>query len=104
MMEALRNGAKTWVAKVLLGLVMRRSLQFWVCPAWTCRPPFKALFRQDLATVGGRALSSETYRQELNRTIQQFGQQTGNNITLEDATQARPRQAGAGPHDFADCP
>ena len=84
MMEALREGAKTWVAKVLLGLVIVVFAVLGVS-SMDISATIQGLFRQDLATVGGRALSSEAYRQDLNRTIQQFGQQTGNNITLEDA-------------------
>jgi peptidyl-prolyl cis-trans isomerase D len=84
MMEALRNGAKTWVAKVLLGIVMAVFGVLGVS-SMNINQTISGLFRQDLATVNGRAISGETYRTNLNRTITSFGQQSGSNITLEQA-------------------
>jgi peptidyl-prolyl cis-trans isomerase D len=79
MMEALRNGAKSWVAKVLLGLLIASFA------VWGITDVFNGFQNADLVEVDGKGISSETYRQDLNRTIQQFGQQSGQNISLEDA-------------------
>jgi peptidyl-prolyl cis-trans isomerase D len=79
MMEALRNGAKSWVAKILLGLLVASFA------VWGIKDMFGGFQSADLVTVGGKKISSETFRVDLNRSIQQFGQQTGQNITLEDA-------------------
>jgi peptidyl-prolyl cis-trans isomerase D len=84
MMEALRNGAKTWVAKVLLGLVMATFAILGVS-SMDVSATIRGLFKQDLANVGGKVIPSEQFRVELNRTLQQISRQSGNNVTLEDA-------------------
>ena len=83
-MEALREGAKTWIAKVLLGFVILVFAILGVS-SMDISATIQGLFRQDLATVGGQAISSEVYRQELNRTLKQLSDQSGTNITLEQA-------------------
>jgi peptidyl-prolyl cis-trans isomerase D len=84
MMEALRNGAKTWIAKILLGLVMAVFAILGVS-SMDMTATMRGLFKQDLANVGGRPIDSETFRVELNRTLQQISRQSGNNVTLEEA-------------------
>lgn len=84
MMEALRNGAQTWVAKILLGLVMAVFAILGVS-SMDVSATIRGLFKQDLATIGGKALPSENYRVELNNTLRQLSNQSGNNVTLEDA-------------------
>jgi peptidyl-prolyl cis-trans isomerase D len=84
MMEALRNGAKSWIAKILLGIVMMVFALLGVSSMDTSAT-IQGLFKQDLASVDGNPISSELFRQDLNRTIKQFGDQTGRNITLEEA-------------------
>jgi peptidyl-prolyl cis-trans isomerase D len=79
MMEALRNGAKSWVAKVLLGLLIASFA------VWGITDVFRGFQSADLVEVGGKGISSETYRQDLNRSILQFNQQSGQNISVEDA-------------------
>jgi peptidyl-prolyl cis-trans isomerase D len=79
MMEALRNGAKGWVAKVLLGLLVASFA------VWGITDVFKGFQNADLVEVGGKGISSESFRVDLNRTIQQFGQQSGQSVSLEDA-------------------
>lgn len=79
MMEALRNGAKGWVAKVLLGLLIASFA------VWGITDVFRGFQTADLVEVGGKGISSEIFRQDLNRSIQQFTQQTGQNISLEEA-------------------
>jgi peptidyl-prolyl cis-trans isomerase D len=84
MMEALREGAKGWVAKILLGLVIAVFALLGVS-SMDINATIQGLFRQDLATVGGKAISGESYRTELNQYLQQSGRQSGNNLTLDDA-------------------
>jgi peptidyl-prolyl cis-trans isomerase D len=84
MMEALRNGAKTWVAKLLLGLVMAVFALLGVS-SMDVSATIKGLFAQDLASVNGKAISSETYQRELKQTLQQMGQQSGTNINVDEA-------------------
>ena len=84
MMEALRNGAKTWVAKVLLGLVMATFAVLGVS-SMDVSATIRGLFKQDLASVGGKAIPSEQFRVELNRTLQQIKNQSGNTVTIDEA-------------------
>jgi peptidyl-prolyl cis-trans isomerase D len=84
MMEALRNGAKTWVAKLLLGLVMAVFALLGVS-SMDVSATIKGLFAQDLASVNGKAISSETYQRELKQTLQQMSQQSGTNINVDEA-------------------
>jgi peptidyl-prolyl cis-trans isomerase D len=79
MMDALRQGAKGWVAKVLLTLLIASFA------VWGITDVFRGFQNADLATVGDTSISSETYRQDLNRSIQQFKNQTGTTLSLEDA-------------------
>ncbi len=79
MMEALRQGAKGWVAKVLLGMLIASFA------VWGITDVFKGFQSADLVEVGDKSISSEVYRQDLTRTIQQYNQQSGQNISLEDA-------------------
>ncbi len=84
MMETLRNGAKTWIAKLLLGLVMAVFALLGVS-SMDVSATIRGLFKQDLATVGGKVIDSENYQQELKRTLQQMSQQSGTNVTIEEA-------------------
>ncbi len=79
MMETLRNAAKSLVAKILLGLLV---LSFAV---WGIGDMFRGFQAADLATVGESAISSEAFRVQLNQTMQRMTQQTGQQVTLEDA-------------------
>jgi peptidyl-prolyl cis-trans isomerase D len=84
MMEALRKGAQTWVAKLLLVLVMGVFALIGMSSMDTSAT-IQGLFSKDLATVGGKAISSETFRAELNRSLQLMSRQSGSTLTLEDA-------------------
>ena len=79
MMEALRNGAKSWVAKTLLAILVL-SFGFWGIP-----DSFKNFRVADLAQVGERSISSEDFRIDLNREMQNFQRQAGSAISLEEA-------------------
>lgn len=79
MMETLRNAAKSLVAKLLLGILV---LSFAI---WGIQDIFRGFQASDLATVGERTLSSEEFRVQLNQTMQRMTQQTGQQVTLEDA-------------------
>jgi peptidyl-prolyl cis-trans isomerase D len=79
MMDALRQGAKGWVAKVLLTLLIASFA------VWGITDVFRGFQNADLVAVGDTSISSETYRQDLNRSIQQFKNQTGTTLSFEDA-------------------
>ncbi len=84
MMEALRTGAKTWIAKLLLGLVMAVFALLGVS-SMDISATIRGLFSQDLATVGGKVIASQTYERELKQSLQQLSRQTGNTVTIDEA-------------------
>jgi peptidyl-prolyl cis-trans isomerase D len=84
MMEALRNGAKTWIAKLLLGLVMAVFAILGVS-SMDISATMRGLFAQDLATVGGKAIPGEAFERELKQSLQQLSRQSGSNITVDEA-------------------
>jgi peptidyl-prolyl cis-trans isomerase D len=79
MMDALRQGAKGWGAKVLLTLLIASFA------VWGITDVFRGFQNADLVTVGERSISSETFRRDLNLSMQRFQNQTGTALTLDDA-------------------
>jgi peptidyl-prolyl cis-trans isomerase D len=79
MMDAMRNAAKTWVAKILLGIL---ALTFGV---WGIADVFNFSRQGPLVTVGEQEVSAEDYSRALNSQLQQFAEQTGTPLTIEDA-------------------
>lgn len=79
MMDAMRNAAKTWVAKILLGIL---ALTFGV---WGIADVFNFSRQGPLVTVGEQEVSAEEYSRALNNQLQQFAEQTGTPLTVEDA-------------------
>ncbi len=79
MLETFRNAAKSWVAKLLLGLLV---VSF---AAWGITDVFRGGGVQDLATVGNQSISSIEYTQAVNRAIQRYSSETGTRINYEDA-------------------
>jgi peptidyl-prolyl cis-trans isomerase D len=79
MMEALREGAKGWVAKVLLTLLIASFA------VWGITDVFRGFQNADLVTVGEQNISSETFRRDLNQSLQTIKSQTGQTLTQEDA-------------------
>ncbi|MEM8744372.1 MAG: SurA N-terminal domain-containing protein [Pseudomonadota bacterium] len=79
MLEALRKSTGTWVAKVLIGLLV---ISFAV---WGVADIFGGYGTQTVATVGDTEISAEQYQEELQREIQTLGRRLGRNITFDDA-------------------
>jgi peptidyl-prolyl cis-trans isomerase D len=79
MLETFRNAAKSWVAKLLLGLLV---VSF---AAWGITDVFRGGGVQDLATVGNQSISGSDYTQAVNRAIQRYSSESGTRITYEDA-------------------
>lgn len=79
MLETFRNAAKSWVAKVLLGLLV---VSF---AAWGITDVFRGGGVQDLATVGKQSISGDQYTQAVNRAIQKYSGELGTRLTYEDA-------------------
>lgn len=81
MMDAMRKGAKTWVAKVLLGLL---AISF---AMWGIADMFTGGTRGALATVGNQQVTAAEYTNAWNRYTQEYTRQTGKSLSLEEARQ-----------------
>ena len=92
MLDALRNAAGTWVAKLLLFLLV---VSFAV---WGISGQHDRRLRQQshVITAGGTTVSPNDYRLAYDRQMQLLSQQFGTRLTREQATGARHRRPGAG--------
>lgn len=79
MMDSMRNAAKSWVAKLLIGLL---AVSFGV---WGIADVFKFGNASDLATVGTQEVTAEDYSRAFQNRLQEISQQTGRGITPEEA-------------------
>ena len=79
MMDSLRNAAKSWVAKVLIGLL---AVSFGV---WGIADVFRGYSRGALARVGGVDITGEEFSRAFSRYLQDLQRQTGQVFTPEDA-------------------
>ena len=79
MMESMRNAAKGWVAKLLIGLL---AVSFGV---WGIADVFRGSSTGALATVGEQEISTEQFNQAFQEYLQNFSRQTGRGITPEEA-------------------
>lgn len=79
MMDALRRGAGTWVAKIFLMLLV---LSFAV---WGIADIFTGYRGDALVTIGKTEVSGERYRYELQTEMQNFGRTIGRPLTLQEA-------------------
>ena len=88
-MEFLRNAAKTWVAKVLMGLLVL-SFGIWGIKdvstsflgdvmSWSGWGP------KDLVHVAGQTIRQPEYNVALQRMLKNLSAQTGQNLTIDDA-------------------
>ncbi|MFZ5674690.1 MAG: SurA N-terminal domain-containing protein [Pseudomonadota bacterium] len=79
MLDKMREGAKGWMAKVLLGLLVL-SFGIWgIADVFTFRP------NSALATVGDQEISGTDFAEAYRRWLQNYQQQTGQTITPEQA-------------------
>lgn len=81
MLDALRRGAGTWVAKVFIGLLV---LSF---AAWGIADIFSGRQGTALATVGDEDITEADYREVFQRELQQLSQRLGQQISVEQARQ-----------------
>ncbi|WP_373503005.1 SurA N-terminal domain-containing protein [Aestuariivirga sp.] len=79
MMESMRNAAKGWVAKVLIGLL---AVSFGV---WGIADVFTGYATGYLAKVGKTEISAEQYSNAFSQYLQNFSRQTGQALSPEDA-------------------
>lgn len=79
MLEMFRNAGKSWVAKILLMLL---AGSFGV---WGIQDIFGGFNATALATIGNQEISSQQYSNSYRQAMQTLAQQTGQNLTAEDA-------------------
>ncbi len=79
MMDSMRNAAKSWVAKLLIGLL---AVSFGV---WGIADVFRGFNSGALATVGKTEVSAEAFSRAFNNYIQNYSRQTGQALTPEEA-------------------
>ena len=79
MMETMRNAAKGWVAKLLIGML---AVSFGV---WGIADVFRNLSSGALVTVGKAEISPQEFSQAFNQYLQNFNRQTGQSVTPEEA-------------------
>jgi peptidyl-prolyl cis-trans isomerase D len=75
MLEALRRGAGTWIARVLLG-ILAISFSFWGIPEF-----FRARTDGPIATVGSAKITAEQFQQAYGQELDQVSRQYRQRIT-----------------------
>ncbi len=81
MLEALRKGAGSWIAKIFIGVLV---LSFAV---WGISDIFTGRTGTALATVGEQQISEEEYREVFQREIRQLSQRLNQQISVDQARQ-----------------
>ncbi len=79
MLEALRKGTGTWIAKFFIGLLV---MSFAV---WGVADIFGGYGAQTVATVGDTEISSQEYQTEFQRELRSLSTRLNRNITVDDA-------------------
>lgn len=79
MMDSMRKAAKSWVAKLLIGML---AVSFGV---WGIADVFKFGSSNDLATVGSQEISADAYGRAFQQRLRDIANQTGQGITPEQA-------------------
>ncbi len=79
MMDSMRTAAKSWVAKLLIGLL---AVSFGV---WGIADVFRFGGANDLATVGDTEVTAEQFNQAFQNRLQEIARQTGQGVTPEQA-------------------
>jgi peptidyl-prolyl cis-trans isomerase D len=81
MLDALRQSAGSWVAKIFIGLLV---LSFAV---WGIADVFNGLGQRTVLQVGDAEISAETFQLALNREMRSLGQRSQQPVTLQQARQ-----------------
>jgi len=79
MMDSMRTAAKSWVAKLLIGLL---AVSFGV---WGIADVFRFGGANDLATVGETQVTAEQFNRAFQNRLQEIARQTGQGVTPEQA-------------------
>ncbi len=89
MLESMRNLAKTWIAKILLGLLVV-AFGVWgisgiAGSAFDSALSLTGWGPKDLAQVGSTTINGDEYTKNLQRMLKNASQQSGQNLTMDDA-------------------
>ena len=79
MMDSMRKAAKSWVAKLLIGML---AVSFGV---WGIADVFKFGSATELAKVGGEEITADAYGRAFQNRLRELSQQSGKGITPEEA-------------------
>src|SRR3954451_16885084 len=71
MMDTMRNAAKSWVAKLLIGML---AVSFGV---WGIADVFRGATTSSLATVGKQEITGDQYTRAFQQYLQNLARQTG---------------------------
>jgi peptidyl-prolyl cis-trans isomerase D len=89
MLESMRNLAKTWVAKILLGLLVVAFGVWGVSgiagSAFDSALSLTGWGPKDLAQVGSVTINGDEYTKNLQRMLKNTSAQAGQNLTMDDA-------------------
>ena len=90
MLETMRNAAKGWVAKVLMALLVL-SFSVWGIKDVSTNFTDNILGLvgwgpKDLVHVAGKTIMAPEYTDALQRTLKTMSQQSGQNVTLDQAS------------------
>ena len=77
MLEALRRGAQTWVAKLLFGILV---LSFAI---WGVADVFRGWGRGSIAKVGGTSVTAEEFNRQFQNELDQVSRQANRRLTTE---------------------
>lgn len=91
MLETLRKGAATWVAKIFIGLLVASFA------VWGIADIFGGYGQRNVAAVGDTEITAEDYQETLRRRLQSLREQLGRTLTMQEA-----RQFGVDQQVFAD--
>ena len=100
MLDQLRNSAKSWVAKVLLGLLAASFV------VWGVADVFSFRAGSALATVGNQEITAQDFTEAYRNWLQNYRRQTGQTMTPEappclvpERPAPPPGADGQRPHD-----
>ena len=79
MLDRMRGAAKSWMAKVLMGLLVLSFGVWGIADVFTFRPG------SALATVGDQEITGQEFAEAYRRWLQNYREQTGQTITPEQA-------------------
>ena len=82
MLDSLRGAAKSWVAKVLIGIL---ALSFGVF--WGIQDVFRAYRSDTLASVGDQDITATQFTRQFQDALRAYSRQTGQSITPDIARQ-----------------